>query len=214
MTGHVPIVVLKLGGSLLDWTGLPPALGSLLADRRSRGERLVLVVGGGGAADWVRQIDRTHGLGEEAAHHLAIRSLDLTAYATSAMLGGLPVVHYAADLEREWQSGTTPILAPRRILDEDAGPDALPHDWDVTSDSIAARVAALLGASELVLLKSTGVPEGATREEACARGLVDAAFAGASRRVPRVVVVNLRDGSGEEVVLLPRPEEHASPEGV
>jgi len=38
--------------------------------------------------------------------------------------------------------------------------DPLPHTWDVTSDSIAAVVAAALDAPELLLVKAvTGTPE-------------------------------------------------------
>ncbi len=42
------------------------------------------------------------------------------------------------------------MLAPYRWLRAE---DALPHSWDVTSDSIAAWVAARVGARRLVLIK-------------------------------------------------------------
>lgn len=52
----------------------------------------------------------------------------------------------------------------------------MPHSWDVTTDSIAARVALVHGAERLVLLKSVDVPSGTPWEEAAARGWVDAHF--------------------------------------
>ena len=36
--------------------------------------------------------------------------------------------------------------------------DTLPHSWDITSDSIAAFIAADLGASELILVKPIDGP--------------------------------------------------------
>ena len=46
-----------------------------------------------------------------------------------------------------------PVLAPYRWL-RDA--DALPHSWEVTSDSIAAWLAGELGARRVVLVKAPG----------------------------------------------------------
>jgi len=56
-------------------------------------------------------------------------------------------------------SGRIPVVAPYRWL-RDADP--LPHTWNVTSDSISAWVASMLGATQLVLVK----PPGATGEGA------------------------------------------------
>ena len=47
-------------------------------------------------------------------------------------------------------SGRVPVLAPHRWL---KSADELPHTWSVTSDSLAAYIAALLGAHRLVVIK-------------------------------------------------------------
>ena len=79
----------------------------------------------------------------------------------------------------------------------------LPHSWDVTSDSIAARLAVLAGADELVLLKS-GLPAGSlTLAQAAETGYVDRYFPVAAAGVPRVRCVNLRADGFPEAVLRP-----------
>jgi len=54
------------------------------------------------------------------------------------------------------------------------------------------RFAALLGADQLILLKSTDAPPGLDRERAAALGLVDPIFPAASRTLRRVAMLNLR----------------------
>ncbi|MDB5352333.1 MAG: aspartate/glutamate/uridylate kinase [Planctomycetota bacterium] len=204
MTGAGPIVVAKVGGSLLDWPELPGRLGRFVASRRDRGDRLVLIVGGGRAADWVRELDRIHAIGEAKSHALAIRSLDLTARVLAALVPGLAVAETIAEIAPLRLSGLVPILAPRVVLDEDdrASPDPLPHVWDVTTDSIAARLAVRLGARRLVLLKSARASPGTTRDQAARLGLVDPAFPVASRALSEVVAINLRDENLDDGVVL------------
>ena len=60
-------------------------------------------------------MDQTHGLGDEKAHRLAIRSLDLTAELLAALLPGSAVVHRPEDLRACRKLGQIPILAPGRI---------------------------------------------------------------------------------------------------
>jgi 5-(aminomethyl)-3-furanmethanol phosphate kinase len=196
-------VVIKVGGSLLDWPDLPGLLAIDLERRRAGCECLVLLAGGGRLADHVRDLDRTFGLGDLQAHRLALRSMDLTAHVLAALLPGLVVVEELAGLDSLWNEGRTPVFAPRRWLDEvDArSPDPLPATWDVTSDAIAARVAVALGARELVLLKSAPLPPGVDRREAARLGLVDPVFPEVSRDLENVAYRNLRERSGVSIAL-------------
>jgi aspartokinase-like uncharacterized kinase len=187
-------VVFKVGGSLFDWPDLPGCLSRLLSEHQAAGRRTVVLAGGGPAVDFVRMLDRTFELGDRAAHHLALRSLDLTAHVLAALVPGLDVVDELAALDPVWERRRIPILAPRRFLDEhdSRSPSPLPHTWDVTSDTIAARVAVCLGAWELVLLKSTSLPPDTDRREAARLGLVDPLFPEASRDLERVFSIDVR----------------------
>ena len=188
-----PSAVVKIGGSLLDWPLLPGRLSAYLAGRAT--ERLVLVVGGGRAADWVRDLDQVHDFPPARSHALALRALDLTARTLASLLPNLEVVDDPGAIGECWATGTLPVLAPRRFLDrlEREARDPLPHSWDVTSDAIAARLAVELRAPEVALLKSAPLPTGADRAEAARLGLVDLAFRDAAKSLPVVTYVNLRD---------------------
>jgi aspartokinase-like uncharacterized kinase len=85
------------------------------------------------------------------------------------------------------------VIDPHEFCRVDDGrPASLPHTWDVTSDSVAARVAEVAGA-ELVLLKSADLPVGMSWEAAAAHGLVDPMFGSIVGRAGlRVRWVNLR----------------------
>jgi aspartokinase-like uncharacterized kinase len=198
------VVVVKVGGSLLDWPELPARLSAYLETRRA--DRLVLVVGGGRFADALRDLDATHGLGEARSHALALRVLDLSSRVLASMVPGLEVVEDVGDLPATWSQGLVPILAPRRFLDdEDRSPDPLPHTWTTTTDAIAGRLAFRLGAGELVLLKSTPLPTGSDRLGAARLGLVDPEFPRASAKVPVVMYHNFRDLFCRAGLALPMP---------
>src|SRR5690606_36465102 len=95
-------------------------------------------------------------LSNEASHFAAIELMDVTGRLVS---GWLPDAHVTDDFARLAAPGsvaTLSIFLPHRFLrlQEPTMPGRpLPVGWSVTSDSIAARIAALLSA-ELVLLKS------------------------------------------------------------
>jgi aspartokinase-like uncharacterized kinase len=89
-----------------------------------------------------------------------------------------------------------------RIDDPVRSPEPLPASWDVTSDSIAARLAQLISADELVLLKST-LPTGSTCAAWSTEEFVDRFFPQAAASLRRVRVVNLRSATFESRILSP-----------
>jgi len=195
----LPMHVLKLGGSLLDWPRFPLYLDQWINVGSS--SRLVLVVGGGPFAEAVRQFDRLHRLGEARAHVLALRAMELSTALVEQLVPQTVIVDRLDHLPAAWSQSRWPIVTPGVWLDE--GPEPLPHTWEVTSDSIAARLAERLGAETLTLLKSVSVPLGTTLEQAAERGVVDRWFPRAARGIARVRLVNLRDPEWRAVPLTP-----------
>lgn len=146
------MIVAKVGGSLYDEPRLGPALRAWVNEQP---EPVLLVPGGGEFADVVRKWDRLHGLGDEPAHWLAVRSMDLA----------------GAFLRQVLRTTTTAsVLDVHAFFHEN---DLTPHTWGVTSDSLAAAAAVHLRASRLVLLKSVDIPAGTPWAVAAERGWVD-----------------------------------------
>ncbi len=188
------LVVYKLGGSLLSCVDLAARLRAALQQRPRA--RALIVVGGGAVADVVRDWSRLHALSEEAAHWLAVRSLSLNRALVLRLLPESREVASRAAAESLWSEANRPLLldveACLREADvRDRSP--LPHCWDVTSDAIAARIAARWDADELVLLKSTALPAEPTRDEAIRLELVDPFFWQLIDETPRVSWCNLRE---------------------
>ncbi len=179
-------VVIKVGGSLLDWPLLPDRLREEVDGSPSQ---RVFIIGGGALADAIRDLDRVHAIGEERSHLLALRALDVSARVVEGLVPNLVVVETLDALDEIWTSGRTPILAPRPFIESD---DVLPRSWSATTDSISARIARVLDASELVLWKSTPLPPGTTVGDAAGLGIVDPVFPAASRGLRLVTYRNVR----------------------
>jgi uncharacterized hydantoinase/oxoprolinase family protein/aspartokinase-like uncharacterized kinase len=167
--------VIKLGGGLLAH---PDDFAHALDEitQIARGERVVIVPGGGPFADAVRTVDRTTGLSDDAAHWMAILGMDQYAHLVTSRLPDAVLITRADEITPVLEAGRIPVLAPFEWLRRR---DPLPHSWEVTSDSIAAWVAGELGASRLVLVKPPGA-QGA---------IVDAHFASAVPQGVEVAIV-------------------------
>jgi aspartokinase-like uncharacterized kinase len=133
--------------------------------------------------------------------------MDLTAILLAAILPGSSPVDRIEALSTAWDARVVPILVPRPILGvivrAGCGLDPLPASWDVTSDTIAARIAVCLEAECLILLKSTSLPVGTSRDDAARLGLVDPILPVVSRALPRVAYLNLRGPAAEPEDLPP-----------
>ncbi len=121
MTKQPTITVVKVGGSLFDWSEFPRRLSEFLDTRRAldQSQRFVLIAGGGAAVDTIRTLDEIHRLGDLAAHRLALHTMDLTAVILAALVPDTVVVDDFAAMNAVWASDSVPILTPRARLEEE-----------------------------------------------------------------------------------------------
>ncbi|MEX0865863.1 MAG: hypothetical protein WD030_00805 [Pirellulales bacterium] len=174
--------VVKLGGSLLQSEHLAERFARWRADQPPAID--VVIAGGGGLADAVRQYAARFALSDEAAHWRCVECMAVTARIVAELLNASLVDSLDA-VPAAGQPRLVVFDAARFLATvEPSRVPALPRDWTVTSDSIAARVAEFLSA-DLVLLKSAPRPL-STWEAAAAAGYVDAYFPRAVLRLEHV----------------------------
>ncbi len=166
--------VLKIGGSLLDLPDLTQRICHVV-DLASPSMILGLV-GGGQAANLVRQWDAMHQLQAQQSHALAVEAMQLNARLVASL--GLPWSLVAAT--EDCQLGRINLVDPVAWFADD---QTLPRRWSFTSDSMAARLATSIKAVKLTLLKSA---------DAGGSDLVDADFGEASKSLKHVELVHLR----------------------
>ncbi len=181
--------VIKLGGSLLAWPELAARLRAWLAVQPPAAN--ILIVGGGALVEKLRELDASQALSSETSHWLAIRVMSITAAVVAGLIPEATLVEAMEHLDLSKFSSLQILDAQYFLSQEYGSAESLPASWDVTSDSIAARVAEVLHAGELVLLKSSLPTEPANFESLARSGYVDAYF----RRAAQTLVVrcvNLR----------------------
>ncbi len=184
--GPAAAMVIRFGGSLLERVDWPELAASLLDGPTLFGAvdgPRTIVVGGGSVVEGLRDIDRTRPLDLRLVHRLAIDGMGITARLVAATLG-LPLVTRPADRHA--------VLDMAGWLEADpARAAAIPASWSVTSDSLAAIVAAAV-TGDLLLVKSIpppmpqGAGEAPSLESLAKLGWVDGWFSEAAARVARI----------------------------
>ena len=163
---------MKIGGGVLQSEGLDGlSRGCAEAVDLARDRPVLIVPGGGPFADAVRDIDAQMGLGDHAAHVLALRAMDQLGVLLLPMLPGAEV------LDRLVAPASLGLLLAAPAFE---GRPDVPESWNVTSDSLAVLAAGAIGAEEAILLKPAGVQHD---------GAVDAYLSEAVRRTGVRVVV-------------------------
>ena len=157
--------------------------------------RTLLIVGGGHRVDALRQQDRRRQLDQRAAHWMCIDAMGVTARLVADWMREAVLTDDVGHFIGSTEEAPLAILDVGRFLREvepTLPGERLPESWDVTSDSIAARVAVAVGADELVLLKSA-LPEDTAKPQAMAEaGYVDRFFPTVARELNQLRCVNLR----------------------
>ncbi|MCH2201861.1 MAG: hypothetical protein MK102_07815 [Fuerstiella sp.] len=145
--------VVKLGGSLLDLKDLTDRLIAVVADFYNP----VVVVGGGPAADRVRQWHEQGVVDSSEAHQLSIAAMSFNAINLACSDRRMCLVSSQDEATAAGQRGEVPLIDCLRVLQAEQESNlqlpAIPVSWDVTSDSISAWLAQAWG-GELCLLKS------------------------------------------------------------
>ncbi|MFZ2472679.1 MAG: uridylate kinase [Methanothrix sp.] len=137
--------VLKMGGSLMACSR--PLMRALLA-LAVEGYSFLVVPGGGPMADLVRKIYARGDLSQEAAHWMAILAMEQYAYFLADGSGAA----LTREIRRSKSDCSVQVLLPyQALIEDDLG---LEHNWDFTSDAVAALVAAQLSST---LIKATDV---------------------------------------------------------
>jgi aspartokinase-like uncharacterized kinase len=143
------LTVVKVGGGLGRASG-DDALRGLCRTLGDLGRRhpLLVVPGGAGFADAVREADRRFGLRAASAHRMAILGMEQFGWLLSELIPDAVRCSGLGEV-RELAGRRTAVLLPAGLR-----LDGLPASWQVTSDAIAAWVADAVGAGRLVLVKA------------------------------------------------------------
>lgn len=180
-----PPEIVKLGGSLTSH----PRLAALLRTLAARGAPLVLVAGGGPLADGVRALQPRLALSDAACHRMAILAMEQTAHALADLAPGLALADTPEAIATAHVQGRAALWLPARMA---LAARDLPESWELTSDSLAAWLAAELGAATLTLVKSAPAA-GAAPADWAAAGLTDPLFPAFAARFAGPVEVTTPD---------------------
>jgi len=171
--------VVKLGGSL-DAAGHLGDWARALGESPPRSRQPLLVVPGGGPfADTVRTAQQRWPFDDRAAHSMAVLAMEQMAHVIRSLAPSLAATDDVTEPLAPSGDRAARVWHPRRELLGGGWPDAgrIPCNWDLTSDSLAAIVAARVHAHGLVLVKSAPLQPPAARVESLqSSGVLDAAF--------------------------------------
>ena len=184
-TMQVPRRVVKVGGSCLE----NPQLTSLLTDwftHQTPAENWV-IVGGGECIEAMRTLSRRYSLKQSEMHWRCIRLLDATWEILTELFPQWIPIHSPEIFRQTQRCEPQPATYIVRVQSFYSRPDEpqvhatatgfsqIPVGWETTTDSLAAFLATIIGAAELVLIKSCAIPSHSP-VELQRLGIVDDAF--------------------------------------
>ena len=161
-------LVLKIGGSL---AGSDRA--RYVLDQVKRSARDIVVVPGGGVyADAVRTDQVREGFDDAEAHRRAIIAMHRIASEFQVLQPQLIPAGSEDAVRDAWRHARAAVWLPWPMVEQEP---SIPQDWTVTSDALAAWLAAKL-AGEVALIKSCAIPAHASLQDLAAAGITDPQF--------------------------------------
>jgi len=180
------LAVIKIGGSVATSASLPLWLASI----ESSTLPLVLVPGGGPFADAVRETQPALGFSDRAAHEMAMLAMEQFGCILIDRATRLEAARTVQDIHASLDRNKIPVWFPTQMA---VNEPTIPASWDITSDSLAARLCQALDANSLILIKQTDDFSGAdTLETLSTRGIVDAAFPCFAAQIPALYIAGPR----------------------
>jgi 5-(aminomethyl)-3-furanmethanol phosphate kinase len=163
------LAVVKLGGAQANGPHLKDWLAAIAAEAGS----IVVVPGGGPFADAVRAAQASMGFDDGAAHVMALMAMAQFGRALQSLNPHLTLTPSRSAIRRTLKEGKVPVWSPEPMVRA----AALPESWELTSDSLAAWLAGVLGADGLVLVKHGRFEAPAFDvQDLAAQGVVDPLF--------------------------------------
>ena len=162
-------LVVKFGGS----SATSPDLSRWVAAIERATMPVVVVPGGGPFADTVRRYQPRMGFDDEAAHEMAILAMEQFGCALVSLGRRMIKAANPDEIEACLARGDIPVWMPFDVVV--AAPD-IEWNWTVTSDSLAAWLAARLKAARLCLVKQIDMPPDLTLDALSGARIVDESF--------------------------------------
>jgi aspartokinase-like uncharacterized kinase len=164
------ITIVKLGGS----HALEPHLKDWLAALATCGGRAIVVPGGGPFADKVREMQVSMGFDDRVAHHLALLAMEQFGAAIRGLESRLVHAASLTAIEQALARARVPVWMPVKMT---LAASDVPPSWEMTSDSLAAWLAARVRATRVMLVKhGARCGERFDLDELAARNIVDPLF--------------------------------------
>jgi 5-(aminomethyl)-3-furanmethanol phosphate kinase len=162
-------VIVKLGGSY----AASRQLRRWIEVVESCAGQVVVVPGGGPFADAVRTAQMAMGFDDRTAHHMALLAMDQYGCAIASLGTRCKPAVSAAQMHAVALEGGVPIWSPVPMA---LAASELPASWQLTSDSLAAWLAGVLGSTRVLLIKRSRPSAAPSPERLAAEGAVDPLF--------------------------------------
>lgn len=192
------IVVVKVGGSLFVQTQFVSRLRTLVQhySKQFAPAHIVLITGGGPLVESLRAIDRVNAISTEHAHWTAIRLMDVNAGLLQQWWPQLQAIDSMKELRIRCTDASVTLFRVEAFLAEYESSlpgTPLPVGWQVTSDSIAARIAETLDAAQLILIKAVPPLAGTDWQKAANLKVVDLFFPSIAEKLNAVRIDSFMD---------------------
>lgn len=175
--------VVKLGGSLFEHTRHTAF--ACLAHIMRQAIPTVVVCGGGCFAESVRAAQKKWYFSDATAHEMAILAMQQTAIMSQSLFPAFTLCTEPLYDQKKPLAIWLPTISSLNA-------DSVPASWEVTSDSLAAWLAAKMQATQLQVIKACEVGKAATLDELAQKGIVDAQFLYFAQKAScEVTVVNV-----------------------